>query len=96
MNVRKRSPSHHHGSQIKQCATLNLGFVKPYFGSCLFQSDFPLCHSRFVSMLRCYNFDMTKQLAEAIKTVSELPDDEQDMIAEQLIRLMRLASLEEE
>jgi hypothetical protein len=33
---------------------------------------------------------MTKQLAEAIEIIRELPDDEQDTIAHQLIRLIDL------
>ena len=34
---------------------------------------------------------MTKQLAEVIKVIRELPEEEQDTIANQLIRLMDLA-----
>jgi hypothetical protein len=35
---------------------------------------------------------MTKQLAEAIEINRELPEDEQDTIARQLIRFVELAS----
>ena len=39
---------------------------------------------------------MTKLVQEAIKAIRELPDDEQDTVAEQLMRLMSLASLEQD
>jgi hypothetical protein len=39
----------------------------------------------------CYNVHMTQQLSEAIEIIRELPDDEQDTIARQLIRIIDLA-----
>jgi hypothetical protein len=38
-----------------------------------------------------YNLPMIKPLAEAIAIIRELPEDEQDTIAHQLIRLIDLA-----
>jgi hypothetical protein len=75
-----------HMSQIKYCATLNIGSTKPYFGEPCFQSAFPY-------LGQCYNAHMTKQLAEAIRIIRKLPDDQQDTIARQLIRLIDLAEL---
>jgi hypothetical protein len=42
-------------------------------------------------MCRCYNEGMTEQLNEAIQIIRELPEDEQDTIARQLMRLVDLA-----
>jgi hypothetical protein len=39
----------------------------------------------------CYNFRMIKPLAEAIKIIRDLPEDEQDTIAHRLMRLIDLA-----
>jgi hypothetical protein len=39
---------------------------------------------------------MTKALQEVIEEIRQLPDDEQDTIAQQLIRLMSLASFEQD
>ena len=43
------------------------------------------------SFARCYNFRMTKPLAQAIKIIRELPEDQQDTIVHQLMRLIELA-----
>ena len=43
------------------------------------------------ALVRCYTFRMTKPLAQAIKIIRELPEDEQDTIAHQLMRLVELA-----
>lgn len=56
-----------------------------------FQSESPLASGRSVSARKCYNVCMTDTMAEAIEIIRELPDDEQDAIARQLIRLIDLA-----
>jgi ABC-type polar amino acid transport system ATPase subunit len=45
---------------------------------------------------QCYNNRMTEQLNEAIEIIRELPDDEQDTIARQLMRLLDLSQASNE
>ena len=44
-----------------------------------------------LAFIRCYNSRMTKPLAQAIKIIRELPEDQQDTIVHQLMRLIELA-----
>jgi hypothetical protein len=51
----------------------------------------PRLHLAARGFLFCYNSLMTDQLTEAIQIIRELPEDEQDTIARQLMRLIELA-----
>jgi hypothetical protein len=52
-------------------------------------STTPPCHS--IIFRRCFNECMTDQLNGAIRIIRDLPEDEQDTIARQLMRLIDLA-----
>jgi len=43
-----------------------------------------------------YNIYMTKALQEALAVVSELSDDAQDVVADQLMRLVHVTSQDED
>jgi hypothetical protein len=45
----------------------------------------------FALYRECYNKHMTEQLNDVIQIIRELPEDEQDTIARQLIRLLELS-----
>jgi hypothetical protein len=86
-------------SQIRYCATPNLGSVKPLFSDPIFQSAFPLfVRVPIINYATAYQpclfrayfpgfailFCMTKLLDEAIEQLRDLPADDQDGAADVL------------
>jgi len=83
-------------SQNRYCATLKNGSTKPYFGGLRFsrqlRPSLPHCGRGTL----WYNCRMTQALQDVFAALRELPDDEQDTIADRLMQLMDLASLHED